>query len=57
MGVRVQVSINEREDYQGDDILQLDENGRPAMAVTTEYQDGRKDVAVYAPAATATGDV
>ena len=36
----------------GDDIAQTDENGRPIMAVRTEYADGHTDMAVLAPTAT-----
>jgi hypothetical protein len=48
---RVQVKAIEREDYLGDEIQATDENGRPIMAVRTEYADGRIDCAVNAPVA------
>lgn len=44
------VVVNEREDYIGSEDPQLHE-GRPIMNITTEYADGRTDVAVYAPTA------
>lgn len=49
----VKVTPKVREDYEGRDIVTHDENGRPIMAVETEYADGRTDLAVYAPTATA----
>jgi hypothetical protein len=53
---RVQVTAVEREDYVGSERAQTDENGRPVMAVKTEYADGHSDVAVLAPVATGRGD-
>lgn len=54
-GERRKVTVNEREDYVGREIVQLDADGRPAMNVVTEYGDGRRDCAVYAPCATGAG--
>lgn len=48
----VRVSPAVREDYVGDEKgLTYDDEGRPIMAVRTEYPDGSNDTAVYAPAA------
>lgn len=55
-GVRVQVSAVEREDYLGSEKAQVDESGRPAMAIRTDYADGRNDLAVLAPIATGRGE-
>lgn len=39
-----------REDYVGKEKgLTYDEQGRPIMAVVTEYDDGSNDTAVFAP--------
>lgn len=46
----VRVSTVVREDYVGDEKgLTYDQEGRPVMAVVTEYADGSNDVAMYAP--------
>lgn len=46
-----------REDYVGNEKgLTYDEEGRPIMAVVTEYADGSNDVAMYAPTATVDGE-
>lgn len=50
-GVRVDVRVHEREDYVGREMVQLDANGRPVMAVETVRDDGN-DVVVFAPCAT-----
>lgn len=54
---RVQVTAVEREDYVGEDEgnVPTDENGRPVMAVRTDYADGSNDLAVMAPTATLGG--
>lgn len=55
-GTRARHVVVEREDYIGDELVQLaPENGRPVMAVVTEHADGRRDAAVYAPTARAVG--
>jgi hypothetical protein len=47
---RVNVKPVIREDYVGTEQgLRYDEQGRPIMAVVTEYDDGSNDVAVFAP--------
>ena len=51
-GTKVKVSTVEREDYIGNEQVQLDSSGRPVMAVITEREDGN-DVTVFAPTATA----
>lgn len=54
-GVKAKVTMHEREDYAGKEILTYDGNGRPVMNVVTTRDDG-EDCAVYAPAARAGGD-
>jgi hypothetical protein len=51
-GTRVQVTINEREDYVGDETV-TSVGGRPIMSIVTTRADGSNDVAVYAPTASA----
>ncbi len=53
-GQRCKVEAVMREDYVNGDLVQLDGEGRPVMAVVTTRDDGN-DVAVYAPTATARG--
>lgn len=48
-GEVAKVTVNEREDYIGDEDVPL-VNGRPIMNVTTTRDDG-EDVAVFAPTA------
>lgn len=50
-GSDVRVRAVEREDYIGQEIVQLDANGRPIMAVITDRPDGSYDTAVMAPTA------
>lgn len=50
-GTKAKVTAHEREDYIGNDQVQLHE-GRPVMSVVTERDDGQ-DVVVFAPTATA----
>lgn len=49
-GERVKVSMIEREDFIADEVVTLDDEGRPAMAIEVEYED-HSDVSVFAPAA------
>lgn len=49
-GERVKVTVVEREDYLGDEIVTYDDNNRPVMAVVVERDDST-DVSVFAPAA------
>lgn len=49
-GVDAKVEAHERDDYEGDELVQRDGNGRPIMSVVTTRDDGQ-DVAVYAPRA------
>lgn len=53
VGTRATVTAVEREDYIGNEQVQLANNGRPVMSVVTEREDGSNDVTVYAPTATA----
>jgi hypothetical protein len=52
-GTRAKVEAVERDDYIGREMVQLDGDGRPIMAVVTTRADGQ-DCAVYAPCATVT---
>lgn len=52
-GTKAKVELHEREDYIGDEVVQLDpELGRPVMSITTTRDDG-EDAIVFAPMATA----
>jgi len=53
-GTKAKVTVTEREDYVGDELVATDANGRPVQSVITERDDGQ-DVAVYAPTASMTG--
>lgn len=54
-GARAVHVVREREDYVGDELVQLAPGtGRPVMAVQTIHDDGHEDATVYAPAARAT---
>ena len=52
-GVAAKIEAFEREDYIGDETVQLDANGRPIMSIVTTRDEGQ-DCTVYAPVATAT---
>ena len=53
-GTRAKVELVEREDYVGDEKVQVDpEWGRPVMAVRTTRDNGQ-DTVVFAPVATGT---
>lgn len=55
-GTKAKVTLREREDYVNGDNVQLDpERRRPVMSIVTERDDGKQDVAVFAPTATAKG--
>lgn len=49
-GERVKVEARMREDYEGDELVTRDDQGRPVMAVQVTRDDGT-DVAVFAPTA------
>lgn len=53
-GTRCKVTALEREDYIGAEIVTVDGEGRPVMAVETIRDDGT-DCAVFAPCAEAGG--
>ena len=53
-GTRAKLVLNERQDYVGDELVRLDDRGRPAMSISTIRDDGT-DAVVFAPTATATG--
>jgi hypothetical protein len=55
-GTKAKVELHEREDYINGDAVQLDpERRRPVMSIVTSRDDGKQDVAVFAPTATAKG--
>lgn len=55
-GTKAKVSLHEREDYiNGDEVMLDPERRRPVMSIVTERDDGKQDVAVFAPTATAKG--
>ena len=51
-GTKAKVEAVERGDYVGSELVTVDGDGRPVMAVETTRDDGN-DVAVFAPCATA----
>lgn len=51
VGTRCKVEAVERGDYVGGELVTLDGDGRPVMAVVTTRDDGQ-DCAVFAPLAT-----
>lgn len=52
-GTDAKVELQEREDYVGNEHVQLDpERGRPVMSITTTRDNG-KDAVVFVPSATA----
>ena len=55
-GTRAKVEALEREDYVGQESVVLDGDGMPVMSVRTTRDDGT-DVAVFAPTATAQGEM
>lgn len=55
-GTKAKVTAHEREDYIGTERVQTDDAGRPVMSVVTE-RDAGQDVVVFAPTATAQGDM
>ncbi|MDU9765500.1 hypothetical protein RGC28_08555, partial [Helicobacter pylori] len=56
-GTSAKVTLTEREDYIGNEAVQLDpERGRPVLSITTTRADGSNDVVVFAPTATAKAD-
>ena len=55
-GTKAKITAHERDDYVGKDIVRLNDDGRPVMSITTEREEGQ-DVVVFAPTATATGEV
>lgn len=49
-GTAAKVEAHMREDYVGDEQVQVDEDGRPVMSVVTTRDEGQ-DVIVFAPTA------
>ena len=55
-GTAGKIELHEREDYVGDELVQLDpERGRPVMSMVTVRDDGQ-DARIYVPTATARSD-
>ncbi len=54
-GQRCKVEVHERQDYIGNEDVQLDDNGRPIMSVVVT-REGGEDVTVYAPTAYLRGE-
>jgi len=50
-GTSCKVTAVERQDYLNGEIQATGDDGRPYMAVRTDYADGRNDIRVHAPAA------
>lgn len=50
-GSRARVRAVEREDYEGDQLVQRDADGRPMQSVITDRPDGSNDTVVLAPTA------
>jgi hypothetical protein len=51
-GTAGKIEIREREDYIGDELVQLDPTGRPVMSMVTT-RDAGTDARIYVPTATA----
>lgn len=57
VGTKAKVEVREREDYIGGDLVRLDpEKKRPVMSIVT-VRDTGQDTLVFAPTATAKGDM
>lgn len=54
-GMQVKVSVHEREDFIGSEVVTTDDAGRPVMAVSITRDDG-EDRVVFAPLATGEHD-
>lgn len=58
VGTKARIVLKEREDYVGNENVQLDpERQRPVMSIITLRDDGSNDTVVLAPSATGTGRV
>jgi len=56
VGVKATVTVREREDYVGEEVVRLDpERKRPVMSIVTTREDGTNDAIVFAPTATGSG--
>jgi hypothetical protein len=55
-GTAAKLVRNDRDDYVGRELVPTDDRGRPVMSITTVRDDGQ-DAVVFAPTATATGDM
>jgi len=49
-GTKAKIETREREDYLGDEKVQLFE-GRPIMSIVTTREDGSNDTRVFSPVA------
>lgn len=56
-GIKAKVTRREREDYIGDENVQLDADGRPVMSIAVEQDDGTTNTVVFAPTARLDGRV
>jgi hypothetical protein len=55
-GQKAKLELREREDYVGNEMVQLDpERQRPVQSIITTRDNGQ-DVAIYAPTATIKGE-
>jgi hypothetical protein len=50
-GTRAKLEAVERQDYVGNELVRLDDRGRPVMSIVTTRDNGQ-DVTVFAPTAT-----
>jgi Zn-finger nucleic acid-binding protein len=51
VGVAAKIEARDREDYVGDELVQVDAEGRPVMSIVTTRDEGQ-DCIVLAPTAT-----
>lgn len=50
-GSGARLIVHERDDYIGDEDVQLSADGRPIASIQTEHADGHTDCVVFAPTA------
>jgi hypothetical protein len=55
-GSDARVTVQEREDYVGDQDVRYDDDGRPIMSVTVTRTDGSNDVVAFAATAHIRGE-
>lgn len=54
-GIKCKIEAREREDYIGENLVQVNGEGRPIMSIVTTREDGQ-DCRVLAPLASARGE-